>query len=112
MPFKADEGISHAPLTQEEEAGALKVIEDWSTRLLDIEAYKGWLRSLNVRQLISELERLKVRDNAADLLMADALLAEFEFCRKALIYEQHLNKYIIATETSLHKSVKSTVNDL
>jgi len=97
--FKADEGISHKPLTPEEEAEALKMVEDWSTRLLDIDAYQGWLRSLNVRQLISELERLKARDNAEDLPKVDALLAEFEFCKKALNHEKYRNKYIIANQS-------------
>jgi hypothetical protein len=96
MPFKADEGISHKPLTAEEQAGAEAIVEDWSTRLLDIDAYKGWLRSLNVRQLIEELERLKARDNHNDLPMVDALLAEFEFCKKALKHEEHRNKYLQA----------------
>ena len=95
MPFKADEGISHKPLTAEEQAGAEAIVEDWSTRLLDIEAYKGWLRSLNVRQLIEELERLKARDNAADLPMADALLAEFQYCKQALNHKKELNKYYL-----------------
>jgi hypothetical protein len=59
------------------------------------EAYRLWLRTLNVGQLIEELERLKTDDNAgADKVTM--LLAEFEFCRKALIHEQHRNKYLEA----------------
>lgn len=107
MPFKADEGISHKPLTAEEQAGALRIVEDWSTRLLDIDAYKGWLRSLSIKELIKELERVKGRDNAADLPMVDALLAEFEFCKKALFHKQHLNKYVLADIKKDHSEVET-----
>ena len=62
---------------------------------MSLMVYEEWLRTLNVTELSQELIRLRDSEYAgADKALA--LTHEFEYCKAALAYKQHQNKYFRA----------------
>jgi len=63
---------------------------------MELYPYILWLKTLKVSELYQELQRLKDKDNPDDLPKVEALLNAFLFCKKAMEYAKHRDKYLIA----------------